>query len=132
MMRIAGPLTAWAGEVLGVPCGFGEFPDGPVAAMLRAAPCEPVVRAYASGGGVYRFCWEAYLRCRPLDDGERVAGMEGLCLLWDAVAAGGVPPVGGALWHSHDVTLAPCQYDLQDDGTATYQMAGEITWIERG
>ena len=69
---------------------------------------------------------------RPLDDGERVAGMEGLCLLWDAVAAGGVPPVGGALWLSHEVTLAPCQYDLQDDGTATYQMAGEITWRERG
>ena len=48
------------------------------------------------------------------------------------MAAGGVPPVGGALWLSHEVTLAPCQYDLQDDGTATYQMAGEITWIERG
>ena len=122
-------ITRWAGEALGAPCEYGEFPSGAApCAMVRVLPGDPVVRRYRAGGGVFRVAYAVYLRVRAPSQDGRVAGIELLRGLAARVERGEVPD-GPVRWTGHEVTNAPALY-LEEGGTGSvYQVTCQLTYL---
>lgn len=133
MIGIARPLTAWVGSVLGdgIMTRWGELGKLSDAAMVKAAPGDPLVRAYLGGGGMYRFSYEVYLRVTPRNSSQRISGMERLEALADAIRAGGRPDCEGITWAGHVPTQQPALIETQSDGAELYQLTAQLSWIER-
>lgn len=130
--QIAKSVTDWVGSVVGVPTAYGEMPPvkGP-RAMVKASPVEPLVRGYASGGGVYRFAYEVYLMVSASAEEKRLDGMATLGRLFEAVEARLVPD-DGREYTSHEVTNLPSLY-AEGPGTETvYQLTAQLTYLVRG
>ena len=116
MVDIAQSVTDWLKDILtGIPVEYGQFPNGTGAAqaMLKAAPGEPWVLHYCSGGGIKQFPYEVYLQTRPLDEQERIDD-------------GGAPE--GVVVYAHDVTTLPSPFSVGEDGVATYQLIAQIKY----
>lgn len=122
-------LTAWVAEALGVPCEYGEFPPTePPHAMVKVSPGDPVVRRYRSGGGVYRLPYEVYLKVSATTQAERIAGLETLRALSDAIGRG-ERPAGPVRYTGHAVDVAPSLYAESGGTESVYQMTAHLTYI---
>lgn len=122
-------LAAWCGEVMGVPCEYGEFPPGssPVA-MVKVAPGTPTVRLYRTGGGVYRVPYEVYLRVSAPGQAGRVGGLETLGKLAEAIERREVPE-SELHFSAHELTSAPSLF-MEAGGTASiYQLIASLTYV---
>lgn len=130
--RAAQAVTEWVRGAVGpgVETRYGELAGPGDCCEVKAAPASPAVRRYASGGGVYRFAYEVYLRVRPLGEGGRLDGLAALSGLAARVEAGEVPGCG-IEWASHAVKSLPCLFRAEQGGEAVYQMAAELTYIVR-
>lgn len=129
MVDIAQSVTDWLKDILtGIPVEYGQFPNGTGAAqaMLKAAPGEPWVLHYCSGGGIKQFPYEVYLQTRPLDEQERIDGLAMLRKVQAAIEAGGAP--AGVVVYAHDVTTLPSPFSVGEDGVATYQLIAQIKY----
>ena len=94
--------------------------------MLKAAPGEPWVLHYCSGGGIKQFPYEVYLQTRPLDEQERIDGLAMLRKVQAAIEDGGAPE--GVVVYAHDVTTLPSPFSVGEDGVATYQLIAQIKY----
>lgn len=116
-----------AARLPGVDVAYGEFP-GRVGCMVRAAPGDPWVRRYLSGGGVRRFGYEVYLRVLPRGSEEgRVDALAALRGLQQAIEGGEAPDWPAV--RTHEVTSLPSQYGAAQDGTVTYQLTAAMTYM---
>ncbi len=134
MADVAEATTSWVKEVLkDVDVEYGQYPETEhaqttgVRAMVKAAPGEPWIRRYRSGGGIKQFPYEVYLQTRPLTEGERVDGLAILRRLQAAIERGGGPNVGFVLW-AHDVTTLPSPISIGENGVITYQLIAVFTY----
>lgn len=133
-MPVAEIVTRWVGEALGLPTEYGEFPCGTGArAMVKASPGDPVVKRYASGGGVFRFTYEVYLLVPGATEGGRLGGMEALRAMCDRISVGREVPggEGSPTWTAHDVTALPNLFS-RDGNQSIYQAVASIAYIVRG
>nr|WP_073294064.1 hypothetical protein [Parolsenella massiliensis] len=116
-----------AGHLPGVEVEYGQFP-GRTGCMVRAAPGDPWVRRYLSGGGVRRFGYEVYLRVLPRGSEEgRVDALAALRGLQQAIDGGEAPEWPAV--RTHEVTSLPSQYGAAQDGTVTYQLTAAMTYM---
>ena len=89
MADVAEATTNWVKEVLkDVDVEYGQYPEtehaqtAGVRAMVKAAPGEPWIRRYRSGGGVKQFPYEVYLQTRPLKSHpSRVRGLKHITMI---------------------------------------------------
>lgn len=118
-----------AAHMGGVEVAYGEFPrGGKTGCMVRAAPGDPWVRRYLSGGGVRRFGYEVYLRVLPRGSEEgRVDALALLRGLQQAIEGGEAPDWPAV--RTHEVTSLPSQYGAAQDGTVTYQLTAAMTYM---
>ena len=127
-------VEAWLEGLLSpIPVALGEFSAlADVSAQLQPAPTQAVVRSYLSGGGVYQYGYELYLRVRPKDERGRVDAIAELTKVADAIDRRGYPEApDGVVWYSHEVTSRPTKFSSNEDGTEDYQMIAVLTYIER-
>lgn len=131
--RVAEAVTAWVAGLLGdgVRTTYGELcpMDGVDAAEVAATGADPVVRRFVSGGGIYRFGYDVYLRTCPRSSGARIDALGVLGRLADAVEHGGLPDAAGVSWAGHTLTRAPCLYAVDPHGNETYQMSAQATYL---
>lgn len=127
-------ITEWVEGILDVPTEYGEFPPtkGP-RAMVKAAPGDPVVKEYQSGGGIYRFVYEVYLLVPGATEAKRLDGMERLKALADKISLDReVPDDDGApTWNAHGVTALPNLFSRKGE-ESIYQLVASIAYIVRG
>lgn len=134
MTDIAEAVRDWVAGALGdgVETAYGRLPDADVACEVKSAPGDPWVKRYASGGGIKRYAYEAYLRVSPRgDEGRRFDALAALRSLQARIEAREVPDIGTACF-GHEVTQLPNEYSTQKDGRAVYQMTAAITYHEKG
>jgi len=127
-------VEEWLGGILSpIPVALGEFSAIiEVSAQIQPAPTQAVVRSYLSGGGVYQYGYELYLRCRPSDERGRVDAISELAIVADAIDRRSYPEAPeGVIWYSHEVTARPNKFSTNEDGTEDYQMIAVLTYIER-
>ena len=126
---VQGAIAAWAGEALGAPCWYGEFPAGSPAAMVKVSPGDPLVRRYRSGGGVYRVAYEVYVRVHAPDQAGRIAGLELLRGLAARIQAGEAPD-GPVRYSAHEVTNAPALYAQTGRDECVYQLTARLEYVK--
>ena len=129
MVDIAQAVTEWLRDVLvDVPIEYGQYPDteSDIRAMVKAAPGEPWIRRYKSGGGIKQFPYEVYLQTRPYSEGERIDGLAKLRAVQTAIENGGV--IDGIILWAHDITTLPSPYSVSEDGVATCQLIAVVTY----
>lgn len=130
---IAKVVTDWVSAAMGadVHTEYGYLGTISNSCMVRAAPGDPVERRYLSGGGVYRFPYEVYLRAVPRNaPGPRIDCLARLRSLQAVIEAGGVPDVPVA-WQSHEVTQVPSLYRTEESGAEVYLLSAVLTYVER-
>jgi hypothetical protein len=112
---------------------LGEFSTiVDVSAQLQPAPTQAVVRSYLSGGGVYQYGYELYLRVRPTDERGRVDAIAELNKVADAIDHKSWPEApSGVTWYGHEVTARPNKFSTNEDGSEDYQLIAVVTYIER-
>lgn len=134
MTDVAEVVTDWVAGIMGsdVMTEFGELGTISNSCMVRAAPGDAVERRYLSGGGIFRFPYEVYLRVVPHDaPGPRIDGLARLRALQRVIESGGVPDVDVA-WQSHTVTQVPNLYRTEESGAEVYMISAVLTYYERG
>lgn len=131
---IAEVVTSWVRGAMGpdVYTEFGQLGQISNSCMVRAAPGTAVERRYLSGGGIYRFPYEVYLRSVPHDaPGPRIDCLARLRALQGRIERGEVPDVDVA-WKSHEVTQVPSLYRTEESGAEVYMLSAVLTYFERG
>lgn len=127
-------VEAWLEGLLStIPVALGEFSAiVDVSAQLQPTPTQAVVRSYLSGGGVYQYGYELYLRVRPQDERGRVDAIAELTRVADAIDRAEWPTAPeGVTWYGHEVTARPNKFSSNDDGSEDYQLIAVVTYIER-
>ena len=116
-----------------IPVALGEFSTiVDASAQLQPAPTQAVVRSYLSGGGVYQYGYELYLRVRPTDERGRVDAIAELNKVADAIDRRAWPKAPeGVTWYGHEVTSLPNKFSSNEDGSEDYQLIAVVTHIER-
>ena len=127
-------VLEWAEQLLApISVSFGEFSTIlDVSAQLQPAPTQAVLRKYLSGGGIYQYGYELYIKCRPEDERGRIDALAELNKVADAIDRG-VCPVHpqGVAWYGHEVTARPNKLSSYEDGSEVYQLIAILTYIER-
>lgn len=134
MIDLTPEVLAWVERAMSptMVC-VGEFSAIlPVSVSLQPAPTQPCIRKYLSGGGVYQYGYELYLKCRPEDETGRIKAIHDLSKVAQLVDAQDFPEApAGVVYISQEVTARPNKLSSDKDGTEIYQMIATITYIER-
>lgn len=130
---IAKVVTDWVRGAMGddVTTEYGYLGQLSNSCMVKAAPGDPVERRYLSGGGVFRFPYEVYLRAVPHEaPGPRIDALARLRALQAMIESGMVPDVDVA-WQAHEVTQVPNLYRTEPSGAEVYMLTAVLTYAER-
>lgn len=127
---ISAALPGWVESVTGVRARYGEFPPGVPAVEVVASGGDPLVTGYRSGGGIYSYAYEVYLKTSGATEPQRVDGIEVLGLLQSAVAGCSFPPAEAA-FVAHEVTNAPHLYMEEAGPNSVYQMSAALRYYIR-
>lgn len=130
--KAAQAVTDWVASILGpdIRTTYGELcgVDGINAAMVAARPDSPVVRRFVSGGGIYRFSYDVFLRRISRDGAARIDALGLLGRVADAIERHECPEKVLS-WSSESVTQAPAIYSVDESGAETYRMSAQITYV---
>lgn len=133
LARVASAVTAFVAAALGpaVRTTYGELcPVGAVdAAEVAASGDDPVVRRFVSGGGIYRFSYDVYLRRCVRSAGARIDALGLLGGLAGLIEGGACPEAPGVSWVSHGLARSPALYSVDADGNETYRLAASLTYL---
>ncbi len=127
-------VLEWSEKLLDPICvSLGEFSAIlDVSAQLQPAPTQAVLRKYLSGGGIYQYGYELYIKCRPDDERGRINALSELNKVADAIDRGNCPiHPDGVTWYAHEVTARPNKLSSDKDGSEIYQLIAILTYIER-
>lgn len=128
----ADAVTAWVASILGpsIRTTYGELcgVDGINAAMVAARPDSPVVRRFVSGGGIYRFSYDVFLRRITRDGAARIDALGLLGQVADAIERHECPEKVLS-WSAESVVQAPAIYSTDEQGAETYRMSAQIAYV---
>lgn len=134
MVDLTQTTLGWVqGLLLPVPCELGAFSELTDSAQLQPAPTQAVVSRYLSGGGIFQYGYEVYLRTLPYDTQGRLDAMATLNKVASAIVGKDYPDAPeGVIWYGHELTSRPSKVDTDEAGRETWQLVAIITYIERG
>lgn len=128
---VAEAVTEWVRDILDpIPVNFGELDQSATSAEVKVAPADPVVKRYSSGGGIYTFSYEVYLRVIARGDEKRYDALDVMKKLTDAIEAQQVPQCDAVSWVSHELTQLPNIWDKDKNEREIYQITAVLTYIQ--
>lgn len=123
-------VSRWVEGITGVKASYGEFSKGTPSVEVVASGGDPLVTRYRSGGGIYCWSYEVYLKTSGATESQRIDGIAVLGLVQAAIAARSFPGADVA-FVSHEVTNAPHLYAEEAGANSVYQMTASIMYYAR-
>ncbi len=120
----------WVQTVTGVSARYGEFPKGTPAIEVVASGGDPLVTGYRSGGGIYAYAYEVYLKASGTTEAQRLDGIKVLGLLQSEIISHAFPPAD-VHFVAHEVTNAPHLYMEEAGKPSVWQMSAVLRYYIR-
>lgn len=125
---IAAATTAWIGELLSpIPVQYGALSDLATSAEVLSSAGGYAERRWASGGGIYRYPYEVYLRVLGRNDAARINALNELSKVAVAIEARQFPDAEVG-WVANEVTNLPNLWKKDKDGREIYQLTATLTF----